>query len=264
MEWAAYAGHRYGTLRSELDDRLRAGTPVVLEIELQGARQLRETLPDAVRVFIAPPSESVLRDRLRERGTDDEAEVQARLEVARQELGAQSEFSHVVVNDSLERATDELQGIVRAGLQAMYGSEPEDVFYYLTLYNEPYLMPAMPDGVEEGITAGLYRYAAGPDGPTHRARILASGPAVLSALDAQTVLAEHYDVSAEVWSATSYKALREDALRTERWNRLHPAELPRVPYVSKMLDPEGARWWPSAISPRSSPTRWPAGWPRRT
>lgn len=133
----------------------------------------------------------------------------------------------------------EVAVIMRAGLEAMYGPEPEDVFYYLTLYNEPYLMPAMPAGVEEGITAGLYRYTAGPDGPTHRARILASGPAVLSALDAQAMLAERYDVSAEVWSATSYKALREDALRTERWNRLHPAEPPRVPYVSRALTPEG-------------------------
>ncbi len=119
VEWAGYAGHRYGTLRSELDGRLRAGTPVVLEIEVQGARQLRETLPEAVRVFIVPPSESVLRERLRERGTDDEAEVQARLELARQELGAQSEFGHVVVNDSLARATDELEAIVRAELEAL-------------------------------------------------------------------------------------------------------------------------------------------------
>jgi guanylate kinase len=117
VEWASYAGHRYGTLRSELEERLEAGTPVVLEIEVQGARQLRETLPEAVRVFIVPPSESVLRERLRERGTDDEHEVQARLELARQEIGAQSEFRHVVVNDSLERATDELELIVRDELE---------------------------------------------------------------------------------------------------------------------------------------------------
>jgi guanylate kinase len=119
VEWAGYAGHRYGTLRSELDRRLREGTPVVLEIEVQGARQLRQTVPEAVRVFIVPPSESVLRERLLERGTDDEHEVQARLELARQELGAQSEFRHVVVNDSLERATDELEDIVRDELEGV-------------------------------------------------------------------------------------------------------------------------------------------------
>ena len=113
VESADYAGHRYGTLRSELVGRLAAGTPVVLEIEVQGARQLRETLPEAVRVFIAPPSETALRERLRARGTDTEAEVQARLRVAREELQAQREFGHVVVNDSLDRATNELAGIVR-------------------------------------------------------------------------------------------------------------------------------------------------------
>jgi guanylate kinase len=119
VEWASYAGHRYGTLRSELQDRLDAGTPVVLEIEVQGARQLRESLPEAVRVFIVPPSEDVLRERLRERGTDDEAEVQARLELARQELEAQTEFAHVVVNDSLPRAIDELETIVRGELEGL-------------------------------------------------------------------------------------------------------------------------------------------------
>ncbi len=133
----------------------------------------------------------------------------------------------------------EVAVIVRAGLAAMYGPEPEDVFYYLTLYNEPYLMPAMPEEVEEGILAGLYRYAPGPAGLAHRARILASGPAVLAALDAQALLADRYGVSAEVWSATSYKALRDDALAAERWNRLHPAERPRLPYVSRALEPEG-------------------------
>ena len=130
----------------------------------------------------------------------------------------------------------EVAVIVRAGLAAMYGPDPQDVFYYLTLYNESYPMPAMPAGVEEGILAGLYRYAAGPDSARHRARILASGPAVLTALKAQAVLAERYDVSAEVWSATSYKALREDGLATERWNRLHPAAPPRSPYVARALE----------------------------
>ncbi len=129
----------------------------------------------------------------------------------------------------------ELALIVRDGLRAMYGPDPEDVFYYLTLYNEPYPMPPMPPGVEAGVLAGLYRYAPGPEGLAHRARILASGTAVPTALTAQGVLADRYGVSAEVWSATSYKALRDEALEVERWNRLHPGEAARVPYVTRML-----------------------------
>jgi guanylate kinase len=112
VEWAAYAGHRYGTLHSELDQRLRAGTPVVLEIEVQGARQVRDAVPDAVEVFIAPPGEQTLSQRLRDRGTDPQADVQARLAQAREELAAQAEFAHVVVNDELAVAVDELAAIV--------------------------------------------------------------------------------------------------------------------------------------------------------
>jgi guanylate kinase len=116
VEHADYAGRRYGTLRSELEDRVEAGIPVVLEIEVQGARQIRQTMPDAVQVFIAPPSLQALRSRLVGRGTDDDAEVQRRLEVARQELQAQPEFSHVVVNDRLEDALERLTAIVTAEL----------------------------------------------------------------------------------------------------------------------------------------------------
>ena len=129
----------------------------------------------------------------------------------------------------------EVAVIVRAGMAAMYGPDPEDVFYYLTLYNESYPMPAMPDGVEEGVVAGLYRYATAPETDGLRARILGSGPALLTALDAQQLLAERYGVAAEVWSATSYKALREDALAAERWNRLHPVGPARTPYVTRAL-----------------------------
>ena len=129
----------------------------------------------------------------------------------------------------------EVAVIVRAGMAAMYGSDPEDVFYYLTLYNESYPMPAMPDGVEEGIVAGLYRYATAPETGGPRARILGSGPALLTALDARQLLADRYGVAAEVWSATSYKALREDALSVERWNRLHPGAPARTPYVTTGL-----------------------------
>jgi guanylate kinase len=116
VEHADYAGRRYGTLRSELDRRVGAGVPVVLEIEVQGARQVREAMPGAVQVFIAPPSLEALRTRLVGRGTDDQQEVERRLRVAEEELAAQSEFGHVVVNDRLEDALDELAGIVAESL----------------------------------------------------------------------------------------------------------------------------------------------------
>jgi guanylate kinase len=116
VEHATYAGRRYGTVRSELQRRTAAGHPVVLEIEVQGARQVRAAMPEAVQVFVAPPSLQALRARLVGRGTDDPAEVQARLAVAREELSAQHEFAHVVVNDRLEDAVDQLEAIVRDAL----------------------------------------------------------------------------------------------------------------------------------------------------
>ena len=112
VEHADYAGRRYGTLRSELERRMRAGAPVVLEIEVQGARQVRAAMPEAVQVFIAPPSLDALRARLNARGTDDSEEVERRLQVAGQELAAQPEFAHVVINDDLEQALEQLTAIV--------------------------------------------------------------------------------------------------------------------------------------------------------
>jgi guanylate kinase len=116
VEHADYAGRRYGTLRSELEDRVNAGAPVVLEIEVQGARQVRRAMPEAVQVFIAPPSLDALRVRLIGRGTDGDEEVKRRLAVAERELTAREEFAHVVVNDRLEDALDELTRIVSAEL----------------------------------------------------------------------------------------------------------------------------------------------------
>jgi guanylate kinase len=116
VEHADYAGRRYGTLRSELEDRIAQGIAVVLEIEVQGARQIRQTMPDATQVFIAPPSIDALRNRLVGRGTDDGREVERRLEVAREELGAQSEFGYVVVNDRLDDALERLVEIVTSEL----------------------------------------------------------------------------------------------------------------------------------------------------
>ena len=118
VEWAEYSGNRYGTLRSELDRRLARGVPVVLEIEVQGARQVREKMPEAVQVFIAPPSRETLRARLVGRGTDTPEQVQRRLETADAELAAQPEFAHVVVNDRLEEALDALVEIVQGELSA--------------------------------------------------------------------------------------------------------------------------------------------------
>lgn len=114
VEHADYAGARYGTLRSELDTRTASGAPVLLEIEVQGARQVRETMPEAIQVFIAPPSVDALRARLVGRGTDDAAQVEARLRSAVDELAAQDEFARIVVNDRLEDAVDELAGVVAA------------------------------------------------------------------------------------------------------------------------------------------------------
>jgi pyruvate dehydrogenase E1 component len=125
----------------------------------------------------------------------------------------------------------------------MYGpdtpDDQRDVFYYLTLYNENYQMPPMPEGdleeVAAGIVEGLYKWADAPDGPTQRATLLFSGSAQKAAREAAAELAEHFDVGAELWSATSYKRLREDALAAERWNRLHPGEPPRAPRVATLL-----------------------------
>jgi guanylate kinase len=116
LEHALYSGNRYGTLRSEVQRRLAENRPVVLEIEVQGARQVREAMPEAVAVFLAPPSLNALRARLVGRGTDSSEQVDERLRSAREELEAQREFAHVIVNDRLEQATEELAAVVRREL----------------------------------------------------------------------------------------------------------------------------------------------------
>jgi pyruvate dehydrogenase E1 component len=142
-------------------------------------------------------------------------------------------------------------------------AEGEEIFYYLALYNENYAMPPMPAGVEDGILKGLYKFRAGPEisvrsggresvaaarkeGPGRppppaagiKAHILGSGPLLQSALKAQEILAERYRVSADVWSATSYKLLRTDAIRCQRWNMLHPTAPPKRSYVEQLLTKE--------------------------
>jgi pyruvate dehydrogenase E1 component len=130
--------------------------------------------------------------------------------------------------------------IVRDGLHRMYpdgdAARGEDLIYYLTLYNENYPMPAMPDGVSEGVLAGLYRHAGAPEVGGPSATILFSGTSFAAAAEAQQDLAEHYGVGAELWSATSYQQLRSEAIEVERWNRLHPGDTPRVPWVTQQLE----------------------------
>jgi guanylate kinase len=113
LEHADYSGRRYGTLTSELSK-----PDVVLEIEVQGARQVARVMPEAVRIFIAPPTEDALRTRLVGRGHDDPEQVEQRLEVAKAELAAQDEFAHVVHNDRLDDAADELERVVRGALDS--------------------------------------------------------------------------------------------------------------------------------------------------
>jgi guanylate kinase len=116
LEFATYSGNRYGTLRSEVRKRLDEGRSVVLEIEVQGAGQVRAAMRESVQVFIAPPDPAVLRERLESRGTDTAEAIDARLKVAEVELAAQGDFDHCIVNDDLDRAAAELEEIVRAEL----------------------------------------------------------------------------------------------------------------------------------------------------
>jgi pyruvate dehydrogenase E1 component len=139
----------------------------------------------------------------------------------------------------------EIAAIVEEGLRRMYGGgarggpDDPDVFYYITLYNENYPMPAMPEGdpaeIRAAVMRGLYRWAPAPEGASPQATLLFSGSAQGAARHAAAELAEHFDVGAELWSATSYKRLRENALEVERWNRLHPSQPARTPQVAELL-----------------------------
>jgi pyruvate dehydrogenase E1 component len=129
----------------------------------------------------------------------------------------------------------ELGAIVESGLTRMY-VDGEDVFYYLTLYNENYTMMPRPEHVDRAdIVRGLYRFAAAPEGPDIKATVVFSGTAQGPAREAASELADRYDVGVELWSATSYKALRDEALSVERRNRLHPDEPGELPYVTRAL-----------------------------
>jgi pyruvate dehydrogenase E1 component len=137
----------------------------------------------------------------------------------------------------------EMAAVIQDGIEQMYGENGKDLMYYVTLYNENYQMPALEEGREEeikaGVLRGLYRFA-GPavtaEGTTARqATLLFSGSAWHEAMRARELLANEWGVSAEAWSATSYKSLRDEALEVERWNRLHPGVEQRVAYVTSTL-----------------------------
>jgi pyruvate dehydrogenase E1 component len=162
----------------------------------------------------------------------------------------------------------EVAAIVREGIRRMY-EVGEDVFYYLTLYNEEYPQFAMPEGSHEGILRGLYKLRPssiqpGQKGALAKSRVhlFGSGPLLREALRAQEILAERYGVAADVWSATSYKELRRDALACERWNMLHPDQPPRKSYVEKVLENESGLFLATSDYMKSVPEmigRWVPG-----
>jgi pyruvate dehydrogenase E1 component len=169
----------------------------------------------------------------------------------------------------------ETAAIVRDGIARMFCAAPpavpEDIFYYLTLYNENFVMPAAPSDIaaselDQQIVRGIYRFSPAPDGPSRKATILFSGTGSQAALEAREMLASNHDVAAELWSVTSYKALREEALGVERRNRLHPHQPPTTPYITtalaaaegpvvavtdymKMVPDQVARWIPGHFTP---------------
>jgi pyruvate dehydrogenase E1 component len=135
----------------------------------------------------------------------------------------------------------ELAAIVRDGIERMYG-QGEDVFYYVTLYNENYVQAPKPEGVDDGILHGIYRFAVPPDlgKDAAQVRLVSSGSVFQQAVAARDILAEKFGIAAELYSAPSFQLLRRDALEVDRWNRLHPeAKKPRVPYVSQVLPADG-------------------------
>ncbi|MGH3492629.1 MAG: transketolase-like TK C-terminal-containing protein, partial [Sciscionella sp.] len=131
----------------------------------------------------------------------------------------------------------EIAHIVKDGLRRMYGEEPENIYYYVTIYNEPYAQPAEPDGLDvAGLLKGLYRYQSAPQGSTGpRAQLLTSGVTMPDALKAQRLLAQDWGVAADVWSATSWAQLRREAEEVDKHNLLHPRAEPRVPYLTEVL-----------------------------
>ncbi|MDP4116264.1 MAG: pyruvate dehydrogenase (acetyl-transferring), homodimeric type, partial [Bacteroidota bacterium] len=132
----------------------------------------------------------------------------------------------------------ELAVIIRDGIKRMY-EDQENIFYYLTVMNENYPMPPMPEGAKDGILKGMYKLKSSSKKNTKvKAHLFGSGTILNEAVKAQELLEDEYKISADVWSVTSYKELRKDALEAERWNMLHPMETPKIPYVTEMLQKE--------------------------
>jgi pyruvate dehydrogenase E1 component len=129
----------------------------------------------------------------------------------------------------------ELATIVERGLERMLHDE-ENVFYYITLQNENYAMPPMPEGAKDGILSGIYKFRPAEGRFKNHVQLFGSGSIINQVLRAQQILSERFDVSADVWGVTSYQQLRRDALACERHNRLHPTDEPRVPYITRALD----------------------------
>ncbi len=130
----------------------------------------------------------------------------------------------------------EIAVIIQDGIRRMY-KDGENIFYYITVMNEPYAMPTMPAGVEEGILKGMYKFRGAVNKKSKlRAQLFGSGAILNEVVAAQEILEQKYGVSADVWSVTSYKGLYTDGIETERWNRLHPSTKPRVPYVKQCLE----------------------------
>jgi pyruvate dehydrogenase E1 component len=158
----------------------------------------------------------------------------------------------------------ELAVILRDGIRKMYEENREDLFYYITLYNDNYPMLAMPEGSEQGILRGMYKLKpsslAAPS--ANKVHLLGSGPIMPSVLRAQELLTQQFGVGADVWSVTSYKELRRDALEVERWNLLHPAEKPRTCYLQEILGKEQGVFLAASDFMRALPemiTRWVPG-----
>jgi pyruvate dehydrogenase E1 component len=132
----------------------------------------------------------------------------------------------------------EISVIIQDGIRRMY-KDGESIFYYLTVMNEPYAMPSMPKGAEEGILKGMYKFRAATNKKSKlRAQLFGSGAILNEVLRAQEILEKNYNLTVDVWSVTSYKCLYTDAIECDRWNRLHPKETPRVPYVTQCLEGE--------------------------
>jgi pyruvate dehydrogenase E1 component len=132
----------------------------------------------------------------------------------------------------------EVAVIIEDGMRRMY-AKGEEIFYYLTVHNENYPMPAMPEHVaKEDILKGLYKFKIGPEGLKHKAQIFGSGAIIREALKAQEILAKDYGVSVDVWNGLNYKWLREDAMEARRWNMLHPGETPKKSHVETLLAKE--------------------------